>query len=137
MPNQWLISTKAWGRADDGDGSALDVPLRTTLLRNYAHELGIFELQSAMCFPVWKSTPGLGGPHETSELSSSVTSTSIRLIFGRIDGSRRVLEAPQKTRVETVAYAHIGVGLKISRGAPLVERREVVDALVHAWAAQE
>ena len=56
MPNQWLISTKAWGRADDGDGSALDVPLRTTLLRNYAHELGIFELQSAMFFPVWSHT---------------------------------------------------------------------------------
>ena len=66
-----MISTQAWGRADDGDGSALDVPLRTTLLRNYAHELGIFELQSAMFFPVWKSTPGLEGPRETSELSSS------------------------------------------------------------------
>ena len=51
-----MISTKAWGRADDGDGSALDVPLRTTLLRNYAHELGIFELQSAMFFPVWSHT---------------------------------------------------------------------------------
>jgi hypothetical protein len=109
-----LISTQAWGRADDGDGSALDVPLRTTLLRNYAHELGIFELQSAMFFPVWKSTPGLGGgPHQTSELSSSVTSKSIRLSFGRIECSRRVLEARQKNRVETVAYAHIEVGLKI------------------------
>lgn len=53
LPNQWL---QAWGRADDGDGSALDVPLRTTLLRNYAHELGIFELQSAMFFPVWSHT---------------------------------------------------------------------------------
>ena len=35
-------------------------------------------------------------PHQTSNLSSSVTSTSIRLIFGRIDGSPRVLEARPK-----------------------------------------
>ena len=46
--------------------------------------------------PVWKSTTGLGGPHQTSELSISVTSKSIRLIFGRIDCSRRVLEAKPK-----------------------------------------
>ena len=45
---------------------------------------------------VWKSTFGLGGPHQTSELSISVTSKSIRLIFGRIDCSRRILEARQK-----------------------------------------
>jgi hypothetical protein len=44
----------------------------------------------------WNSTPGLGGPDQTSEFSRSVTSTSIRLIFGRIDCSRRVLEAQQK-----------------------------------------
>ena len=36
---------------------------------------------------VWKSTTGLGGPNQTSELSFSVTSKSIRLIFGRIDCS--------------------------------------------------
>ena len=30
---------------------------------------------------------GLGGPHQTSELSISVKSKSIRLIFGRIDCS--------------------------------------------------
>jgi len=47
-------------------------------------------------FPVWKSTTGLGGPHQTSELSISIKSKSIRLIFGRIDCSRRVLEARQK-----------------------------------------
>ena len=35
--------------------------------------------------------------HQTSELSSSVKSKSIRLIFGRIDRSRRVLEARQKS----------------------------------------
>ena len=46
---------------------------------------------------VWKSTTGLGGPHQTSELSSSIKSKSIRLIFGRIDCSRRVLEAQPKS----------------------------------------
>ena len=37
-----------------------------------------------------------GGPHQTSELSISVKSKSIRLTFGRIDCSHRVLEAQQK-----------------------------------------
>ena len=46
--------------------------------------------------PVPNSTTGLGGPDQTSEFSSSVTSKSIRLIFGRIDRSRRVLEAEPK-----------------------------------------
>ena len=45
---------------------------------------------------VWKSTAGLGGPDQTSEFSSSIKSKSIRLIFGRIDCSRRVLEAKPK-----------------------------------------
>ena len=45
---------------------------------------------------VWKSTTGLGGPHQTSELSISANSKSIRLIFGRIDCSHRVLEARHK-----------------------------------------
>jgi dynein heavy chain len=39
---------------------------------------------------------GTGVATKTSNLSSSVESTSIRLIFGRIDGPRRVLEARQK-----------------------------------------
>ena len=43
--------------------------------------------------PVWKSTSELGRQGQTSERSRSVKSTSIRLIFGRIDCSRRVLEA--------------------------------------------
>ena len=47
--------------------------------------------------PVWNSTSGLGGPHQTSELSSSIKSKSIRLIFGRIDCSRRALEAHLKS----------------------------------------
>ena len=46
---------------------------------------------------VWKPTTGLGGPDQTSELSSSVKSKSIRLIFGRIDCSCRALEAEPKS----------------------------------------
>ena len=45
----------------------------------------------------WKSTSELGGPDQTSGLSSSAKSMSIRLIFGRIDRSRRVLEAEPKS----------------------------------------
>ena len=63
-------------------------------------------IKSTVCgpesFTVWKSTTGLGGPHQTSELSISVKSTSIRLIFGRIDCSRRVLEAQRKSLVQTI-----------------------------------
>ena len=59
-------------------------------------ELVALERGRADLEPVWKSTTGLGGPHQTSELSSSITSKSIRLIFGRIDCSRRVLEAQPK-----------------------------------------
>jgi ribulose kinase len=54
------------------------------------------------CTAVWKSTAGLGGPHQTSELSISIKSKSIRLIFGRIDCSCRVLEARPKSLVQTV-----------------------------------
>ena len=57
--------------------------------------------------PVWKSTTGLGGPHQTSELSISVKSKSIRLIFGRIDSSSRVLEArPESLRQNCRICAH-------------------------------
>jgi len=45
---------------------------------------------------VWKSTSGMDASSKTSNLSSSIESKSIRLILGRIDRSRRVLEAPQK-----------------------------------------
>ena len=48
---------------------------------------------------VWKSTTGLGRPDQTLKFSSSVKSKSIRLIFGRIDCSRRVLEAQPKSLV--------------------------------------
>ena len=61
----------------------------------------------AMFAAAWNSTAGSGGPRETSELSSSVTSTSIRLIFGRIDGSRRVLEAqPKRSRRNCRVCSH-------------------------------
>ena len=51
---------------------------------------------------VWKSTTGLGRPDQTLKFSSSVKSKSIRLIFGRIDCSRRVLEARPKSLVQTI-----------------------------------
>ena len=46
---------------------------------------------------VWKSTSELGRRGQTSEFCISVKSKSIRLIFGRIDCSRRVLEAQPKS----------------------------------------
>jgi hypothetical protein len=45
----------------------------------------------------WKSTAGLGGPHQTSELSSSVKSTSIRLIFAKESGPRRSITRTLKS----------------------------------------
>ncbi|KAH8095976.1 hypothetical protein JL720_3313 [Aureococcus anophagefferens] len=62
---------------------------------------------------VWKSTTGLGGPHQTSELSISIKSKSIRLIF---DGSIALVEFSKRSeRVWSTSfeYAHIEVGLKI------------------------
>ena len=46
--------------------------------------------------PVPNSTTGSGGPDQTLKFSRSVKSTSFRLIFGRIDCSRRVLDAEPK-----------------------------------------
>ena len=46
--------------------------------------------------PCAKINHCLGGPGQTSNLSSSVKSKSIRLTFGRIDCSHRVLEAQKK-----------------------------------------
>ena len=43
-----------------------------------------------------ESTAGSGRRDQTLKFSRSVTSTSIRLMFGRIDRSRRVLEARRK-----------------------------------------
>ena len=58
--------------------------------------------QGTMFETVWIASTGLGGPHQTSELSISANSKSIWLIFGRIDCSRRVLEAQRKSPVQTV-----------------------------------
>jgi len=55
----------------------------------------------------WKPTAGSGRPDQTSKLSSSVTSTSISLMFGRIDGPHRVLEA------QTCLCRNLVVGVKI------------------------
>ena len=56
---------------------------------------------------VWKPTTGSGGPDQTSQFSRSVKSKSIRLIFGRIDCSRRVLEAqPKRLRRNCRVRAH-------------------------------
>ena len=49
-----------------------------------------------------KSTAGSGRADQTLKFSSSVTSTSIRLMFGRSDRSRRALEARPKSLVRTV-----------------------------------
>ena len=52
--------------------------------------------------PARTSTAGSGRPDQTLTFSSSVTSTSIRLIFGRIDGSRQVLETQRTSLVQIV-----------------------------------
>ena len=74
-----------------------------SFVRNYTSLLwNLDEAAATLPRSVWIPTTGLGGPHQTSELSSSVKSKSIRLIFGRIDRSRRVLEARPKSWVQTV-----------------------------------
>ena len=67
-------------------------------LNSFANASGACFLCDNECTrcPVWKSNSELGYPNQTSELSISAKSTSIRLIFGRIDCSRGVLEARQK-----------------------------------------
>ena len=62
---------------------------------------------SRTCSTVPNSTAGLGGPDQTSEFSSSAKSNSIRLIFGRINCSRRVLEAnPKRLRRNGRVLSH-------------------------------
>ena len=58
--------------------------------------------RAAVVGPVCKSTTGLGRRGQTSEISSSVKSKSIRLIFGQIDCSHRVLEAQWKCSCQNV-----------------------------------
>ena len=96
----------ALGREEDAGLEARDVAggegvarrealVRGPQVRELVLEGDVLALDAAE--PVWKSTSELGCPDQTSELSSSVTSKSIRLIFGRIDCSRRVLEARQQS----------------------------------------
>ena len=73
--------------------------VKKLLNRNPVDRLGANYAQSPIA-P--NSTAGLGGPDQTSEFSSSVTSKSIRLIFGRIDRSRRVLEAQLKSLCQNI-----------------------------------
>jgi len=46
--------------------------------------------------------PGTGTASKKTNLSISITSKSIRLIFGRIDCSHRVLEAQPKSPAQSV-----------------------------------
>ena len=64
--------------------------------------VGLLEELRLLRGPVWKSTSELGRRGQTSELSSSVKSMSIRLIFGRIDRSRQVLEAQLKSLCQNI-----------------------------------
>ena len=64
--------------------------------------VGLLEELRLLRGPVWKSTSELGRRGQTSELSSSVKSMSIRLIFGRIDCSRQVLEAQPKSLCQNI-----------------------------------
>tara|TARA_B100000475_G_scaffold128397_1_gene93758 strand:- start:69 stop:482 length:414 start_codon:yes stop_codon:yes gene_type:complete len=52
--------------------------------------------------PVPETTSGTTRPAKTSNLSSSVTSKSFRLIFGRTVFSRQVLEAQSKSPAQSV-----------------------------------
>ena len=86
-----------WFEAKDYAGFKYLLNLPGETAGSYSRNLNhLWAVGSALLLSVWNSTTGLGGPHQTSELSSSVKSKSIRLIFGRIDCSRGVLEARQK-----------------------------------------
>ena len=77
---------------DDGiltDGQGLTVNFRDAI---------VLFTSNAVC----KSTSELGRRGQTSEFSSSVKSKSIRLIFGRIDCSQRVLEARRKCSCQNI-----------------------------------
>ena len=52
--------------------------------------------------PARNSTAGSGRPDQNLQFSSSVESESLRLMLGRIDRSRRVLEAEPKSPAQSV-----------------------------------
>ena len=83
-------------------GPPVDDEGREDLDEDDGDEQAVGRRPVALAGPVWKSTSELGYPHQTSEFSRSIKSTSIRLIFGRIDCSRRVLEAQPKSTAQSV-----------------------------------
>ena len=99
----WVASTEATGFAGHGDFVVEHVAVLLTVAHERRGDVRVILERGA----VWIPTTGLGGPDQTSELSSSVKSKSIRLIFGRIDCSRRVLEAqPKRLRRECRIRTH-------------------------------
>ena len=97
-----LGSVNAMAPEDIGDVRSTLKEIRASphLRRIFGVGLGLMALQQFSA--VWKSTSELGRRGQTSEFSSSVKSTSIRLIFGRIDCSQRVLEVRSKSLVRTL-----------------------------------
>ena len=102
-PRRILEARGGLGRRRRGRGARV-VPAPLLLLGLLLQALAVGDLLEErvalvihVLRPVWSSTTGLGGPDQTSEFSSSIKSKSIRLIFGRIDCSRRVLEAQPKS----------------------------------------
>ena len=78
------------------------VPLRRVEDKRLVFASATLGFTLALFQAAWKSTAGLGRPHQTLKFSSSVKSKSIRLIVGRIDGSHRVLEARPKSSAQSV-----------------------------------
>jgi hypothetical protein len=76
--------------------SSLDTLARLALTQRRRAPKKLPAVGAGECAPAPDALWLVGSFHQTSELSSSVKSTSIRLIFGRIDCSRRVLEARPK-----------------------------------------
>ena len=78
---------------------ALEVRARGVVVAEHGPDVAALAVAAV---PVWNSTTGLGGPDQTREFSSSVTSKSIRLIFGRIDCPCRALEAQPKRLCQNI-----------------------------------
>ena len=105
--------------------------------------LGTRDLATAGRRAAWKSTGEPGRRGRTSEISRSVTSKSIRLLFGRIDCRRRVLEAaplasqPSRTLASKsgrIVDFHAGDGRRTaaSRGR---SRRSATRSTTSSWNA--
>ena len=105
----------ARGRADDapigvedrarqspGDDARLHDQRRAPAAVRYFQGDAEDERHEAVRRPARTSTAGSGRPDQTLKCSRSTTSTSIRPILGRIDCSRRALEARPRRLVRTV-----------------------------------